>query len=132
MLETICNHIHNDFEVARRAGRFEVSDGGIALPGLQAGEYFRVIGSRFNDGIYRYPAEGLTDEVFDGEIAVLRPPKAFLSLVAEITAWRGRYGSTAEGPYKSESVLGVYSYTKGGAAWQEAFADRLDTWRRIS
>lgn len=132
MFETIISHIHNDFEARRVRGHFEIVDGGIDLPGVHAGEYFRIIGSRFNDGVYRYPAEGLTDEAFEGAIALLRPPRAFLRLVAEIEAWRAKYGGAAEGPYQSESVIGVYSYTKEGAGWQKVFAPRLDEWRKIA
>lgn len=132
MLETIMSHIHNYFEHIRLPGRYEISGGTIALEGVEAGEYFRIIGSRFNDGVYRYPAEGLTDEAFDGWIVRLRPPRAFMKLAAEIEAWRAKYGGAAEGPYQSESVAGVYSYTKGGADWQKVFAGRLDEWRRMA
>lgn len=132
MFETICAHIHNDFEVSRRAGRYVIAGGTLSLDDMAAGEYFRIIGSRFNDGIYRYPAEGLTDEAFDGWIVRLRPPRAFMKLAAEIEAWRAKYGGAAEGPYQSESVAGVYSYTKGGADWQKVFAGRLDEWRRMA
>lgn len=132
MFETICAHIHNDFEVSRAAGRFVIAGGTLPLEDMAAGEYFRIIGSRFNDGVYRYPAEGLPDEAFDGAVARLRPPRAFLKLVAEIEAWRAKYGGAAEGPYQSESVIGVYSYTRDGAGWQKVFAGRLDEWRRLA
>lgn len=128
MIETICSHIHNYFERGRIAGRFAIAGGVLALPGVAAGEYFRVTGSRFNDGVHIQGAEGLVDEVFDGEIALMRPPRAFLDLVREIAAWRERYG---EGPYSSESVAGVYAYTRRDGDWQAAFANRLDAWRRI-
>lgn len=128
----VCSHIHNYFERGRIEGRFEIAGGVLALPGVASGEYFRIAGSRFNDGVHRQGAEGLQDEVFEGVVALMRPPKAFLQLVEEIAAWRAKYGGAAEGPYQSESVLGVYSYTRQGAGWQAAFADRLNEWRRIA
>ena len=132
MIDIICAHIHNYFDHDRRCGTFVVENGTLALKGVTAGEYYRIRGSRFNDGVHRHPAEGLTDEVFTGEVIVMRPPSAFLRLVEEIAAWRAKYAGAAEGPFQSESVAGVYSYTRGGGAWQKAFADRLDEWRRIA
>lgn len=132
MLETIFAHIHNDFEARRLSGTFEIAGGRLPLPGVAAGEYIRVMGSRFNDGIHRYPAEDLADETFTGHVALLRPPRAFLRLAEEIAAWRAKYAAATEGPYQSESVIGVYSYTRDAAGWQKRFAAQLDEWRRIA
>ena len=138
MLETICAHIHNDFTsgpdgpYGRAAGRFEVKNGALQPDFAVSGGYFLVKGSRFNDGVHRCPAEDMTDEVFVGELLEMRPPRAFLRLVEEIESWQRRYGDAADGPYKSESVAGVYAYTRQSpGGWRRAFADRLDRWRRM-
>lgn len=135
MLDEICGRIHNYFEGECYTGTFVIEGGRLQLDGLKEGQYFRVCGSRFNDGVWQYPASDMADEVFTGAIWEMRLPKQFLALANEITAWAERYGEAATGPYQSERVEGVYSYTrgvKGGAGWEEAFARRLDRWRKLA
>lgn len=55
-----------------------MQDGGITLPFLQEGQYFRVVGSVFNDGLYQYPTKDMIDEIFDGAVWALAVPKAVL------------------------------------------------------
>lgn len=136
MLEQVLTHLNNWFPAAGGAqtGTFSVQDGHLTLPFMQNGQYFRVVGSVFNDGLHPYPADDLTDETFEGSIWPLAIPKAVLSLADEIAAWNEKNG--APGPYASESFSG-YSYTRatgaGGQAftWQDAFRARLNAWRRI-
>lgn len=142
MLDEICANIHNWFCDADdiRAGAFAIEGGALALDFLAEGQYFRIVGSLFNDGVYTYPAEGLTDETFDGEVWPMRPPKAFVALCAEIEAWQDKYGAVMASPYQSESVIGVYSYTKaatgsggsGSGGWESAFRGKLNRWRKLS
>ena len=71
MLTEICAELRNYFEVpnGRHFGKFTISGGSIApLDFLQEGQYFRIIGSVFNDGVHQYPASDLTDEVFNGAV----------------------------------------------------------------
>lgn len=154
MIEQVCAHIHNYFETDKNTnlamiypGTYTIENGSITLPFLMNGQYFRIIGSELNDGVYRYPVtqeEGkpaiLQDETFDGVIWKMRPPKAFLALVDEIQAWMDKYGDTMKNPYQSEDVIGVYRYTKmtSGkvtgdyiATWQNVFKDQLNEWRRL-
>ena len=109
------------------------------LPFLVVGQYFRIIGSTFNDGVYQYGTGGLTDETFDGAVWALAVPAAFISLVEDVEAWRDKYESAANSPFQSESFAG-YSYTKSSAnsnsggsvtGWQGVFAARLNKWRKI-
>lgn len=141
MLEQICAFIHNYFVGDRYCGTFTISDGTVTVDGLVPGQYFRICGSRFNDGIYRYPAFDLTDETFKGIIWDMRPPREFLTLVDEIETWHAKYGEASTSPYESES-FGGYSYTKakgfsgaGGGfmtSWQALFGSRLNEWRKLS
>ena len=55
MLEQVLRHLNNWFVVDVHDGSFVVDGGGITLPFLQDGQYFRVVGSVFNDGVYQYP-----------------------------------------------------------------------------
>lgn len=136
MLEEILRHLNNWFLVPDgiHPGTYTVQDGGMTLPFLQDGQYFRIVGSVFNDGLHQYPAEDLTEEVFDGAVWALAVPKAVTSLADEIVAWNEKNG--ASGPYTSES-FGGYSYSKATNAsgvvvgWQDVFRIRLNDWRRI-
>lgn len=135
MLETVLKHINNYFLVEVVQDVFTVRDGGITLPFLQSGQYFRIIGSVFNDGVYRYGDElELTDETFDGTVWALAIPKAVIALAEEISAWVKKNGTP--GPFTSENFVN-YSYTKASnsrgvvADWQDVFKTRLNDWRRI-
>lgn len=122
MLEQVLAYLNNWFLVPDgvHSGTFEIKDGSIALPFLSTGQYFRVMGSVFNDGLYCYPADGLTDETFDGTIWALAVPKSIVTLSQEMEQWNEKNGAASMGPYQSES-FGGYSYTRatganGGAA----------------
>ena len=134
MLEEILAHINNYFVVDIKKGGYEISDGTISLPFLQTNQYFQIVGSVFNDGVYKYPASDLTDESFTGEVRALAVPPAVIALASTIQAW------TAENPqaaYTSES-FGGYSYSKAtnaqtglSATWQDVFRNELNRWRKI-
>ena len=111
MLEQVVQHLNNWFLVPDgiHSGEFTVQDGGITLPFLQTGQYFRVVGSVFNDGLHQYPAKDMTEETFDGAVWALAVPKSVISLADEIAAWDEKNG--VPGPYTSES-FGGYSYSK--------------------
>lgn len=137
MLEQILRHLNNWFCVEIRSGQFTVEEGSIALPFLRDGQYFRVTGSVFNDGLYQYPASEMTDETFDGAIWSLAVPRAVIELSGEIEAWQTKNGDAAASPYTSES-FGGYSYSKTNGTgsssvvtWQSVFRDRLNDWRRL-
>ena len=138
MLTEICGSLRNWFakDQDKHYGTFEINSGKIEpLSFLKDGQYFRIIGSTFNDGVHQYPASDLTDEVFDGAVWAMRLPPAFLALAAEIKDYAQSDAAKAS-PYTSES-FGGYSYTKAtdasGAAlsWQAVFAKRLNQWRKL-
>lgn len=136
MLETVLQSLNNWFLVPDgvHAGEFTVQGGQITLPFLQTGQYFRVVGSVFNDGLHQYPVADLTDETFTGSVWALAVPKAVIELAEEIDAWQTKNGDP--GPFTSES-FGGYSYSKATNAsgmavgWQDVFKSRLNDWRRI-
>ena len=151
MLDAICAHIHNYFtaEGDIHAGTFTISGGVIDLSEfLIDGQYFRILGSALNDGVYKYPAQPepgapaiLNDETFTGEIWAMKVPRAVVEISGEIEAWNAKYGEAAASPYQSESVIGVYSRSKasgggasasGASAWMGAFRARLNEWRKLS
>ena len=138
MLTELLAEIRNYFEVpnGRRFGKFTISGGSIApLDFLQEGQYFRIVGSVFNDGVYQYPAASLTDEVFEGAVWAMAVPPTIIALSAEIEEYNKSDAGKAS-PFTAES-FGGYSYTKATDAtgapisWQKAFASRLNKWRKL-
>lgn len=141
MLTELCQYLKNWFVVNDRDkhfGKFEISGGKIApLFNLQEGQYFRIVGSVFNDGVHQ-STDTLTDEApFEGAIWLMRIPKAVLDLDKDIDDWVKANTGAINSPYQSES-FGGYSYTKasgntssGLIGWQSQFADRLNRWRKI-
>lgn len=134
MLFEILVHINNLFPTnISEEALYTIEDGAISLPFIADNQYYLIEGSVFNDGVHKRGAEELTDEVFNGCITGLAIPKAFLSLVDEIEAYNAKNEASA---LTSES-FGGYSYSKATgsngtvASWQEVFASRLNTWRRL-
>ena len=139
MLEQVLMHLKNWFLVPGgiHEGTYTIEDGGIALPFLANGQYFRICGSVFNDGLHQYPASDLKAETFDGAVWALAVPQAVIDLATEIEAWQTKNGDASVSPYQSES-FGGYSYSKstdsasgGAVTWQSAFRSRLSAWRKL-
>jgi len=150
ILTEICQHLRNWFDRNQKKyhGEIRILDGELIIPDskftLQDGQYYRIIGSVFNDGVHCYNSESLIDEnEFEGSVWSMAIPPALIALASEIEVWQAKYGdveSTAMSPYNSES-FGGYSYSKssgssasgtaGGASWQSVFANRLNAWRKI-
>ena len=139
MLEQVLMHLKNWFLVPGgiHEGTYTIEDGGIALPFLANGQYFRICGSVFNDGLHQYPATGLVNEEFSGAIWALAVPQAVIELAAEIEVWQKKNGDASVSPYQSES-FGGYQYSKatdsasgGAVTWQSAFRSRLNAWRKL-
>ena len=139
MLEQVLMNIRNWFPVKGgiHSGTFTIKDGGITLPFLADGQYFRICGSVFNDGLHRYPATDLVDEEFSGAIWELAIPPAVVDLADEIGVWQEKNGEASASPYQSES-FGGYSYSKatdaetgGAVTWQSAFKQQLSAWRKL-
>ena len=137
-LTEICAELRNWFVVPNgvHIQTYTISGGSIApLDFLQDGQYFRIVGSVFNDGVYQYPATSLTDEVFDGAVLAMAVPPSVIDLAAEIEEYNNSDAGKAS-PFTAES-FGGYSYTKATDAngapigWQKAFASRLNQWRKL-
>lgn len=147
MLERLLAYLHNWFIQDQVEGEFTIEGGKCSLP-LLNGQYFRILGSSLNDGLYIYgdtitDGDGkettLADETFQGSVWALRVPKGVITLAKDITEWEGKYGEAVNSPYSSES-FGGYSYSKAGAGsaqnggaggWENAFSTRLDQYRKL-
>ena len=139
MLEQVLMLLKNWFLVPGgiHEGTYTIEDGGIALPFLANGQYFRICGSVFNDGLHQYPASDLKAETFEGAVWAMAVPQAVIDLATEIEAWQKKNGDASVSPYQSES-FGGYSYSKaidsalgGAVTWQSAFRSRLNAWRKL-
>lgn len=138
MLTELCKELNNYFDKARYFGEFTIENGELQnVDFLQEGQYFRIVGSVFNDGVYQYPTTELKDETFEGAVWAMAVPVEVIALSTEIDEWKAKYETAdAMSPYQSES-FGGYSYSKasgsagGTATWKDMFASKLNNYRRI-
>ena len=136
MLEKMCAECRNYFIKDIHFGTFKIESGAIEpLDFLQKGQYFRIVDSVFNNGIYQYPAVNLIDETFHGAIWAMSVPPSFIALASDIKTWQDKDGKPSA--YTSESFAN-YSYTKATnakgqvATWKEVFAPQLNQYRRAN
>ena len=147
MLEAVLGKLNNWFDrdvngrfLHVESGELSVEGGSLVGAGewLQDGQYFRILGSVFNDGLHQHPAIDLRDEVFEGCAYALAVPAEVVGLAERIGEWEAKNGEAARGSYQSES-FGGYSYSLkdggGGSAstggWERAFAAELRRWRKL-
>lgn len=139
-MNELCDNLRNYFEREKHTGTFKVENGSISLPFLLNGQYFRIVGSMMNDGVYKYPCSGLTDESFRGEVWAMGIPPVLIALLADINEWQTKYGEATQSPYSSESFAAIQGYSRtlatdsqtGNAInWQSQFRSRLNQWRKI-
>lgn len=145
ILTEICDYLNNNFWEKKIEGNFSIVDGYIDVPALKNGQYFRIVGSTFNDGVHKYPITAttkLTDEKFKGTILAMAVPQTVIAIASDIKDWQTLYGSadsSAMSPFTSESFAG-YSYSKSGSGnansgsnitWQDVFGGRLNKYRKL-
>lgn len=138
MLEELLRALRNWFVRDKATGRIRVEGGALVPPeglALADGQYIRVQGSVYNDGLHRWPCTDLPDEEFVGTVWALAVPRAVLDLADEIAAWQTEHVKELDSPYASES-FGGYSYTRVGGdgspiTWRQQFKARLDPWRKL-
>lgn len=143
MLSEICAYLRNYFDrnQPKFYGEIRIEDGALVSfeDKLQNGQYFRIVNSTFNDGVYLYPASGLTDETFsNGSVWAMAVPPDLIALIAEMEAWETNNAYALNTPYQSESKAD-YSYSlkssgnsaDGGAMTViNQFSGRLARWRK--
>ena len=151
MLTQVLDYIHNYFVPLQAVQQTYTVSGSMISPafGAEEGDRFLICGSRRNDGIYTYHANGimndddnteagLQDETFAGTIRVMSVPPALVTLSGEISQWVESNSDALSSPFQSESFNG-YSYSlksgggKGGSGpltWRDHFGSELERWRR--
>lgn len=144
MLTEICAELKNYFSLDgdRLIGDFEIVDGKIAPSvSIQDNQFYRIVGSIFNDGVHASTDDLIDEEKFHGAVWLMRVPPDVVQLANEIEEWQTKNADVLASPYQSES-FGGYSYSKasggsnGGSStdygWKNAFASRLNRYRKIS
>lgn len=136
ILTEICAELRNWFVVPDgvHIQTFNISGGSIEpLDFLQDGQYFRIIGSVFNDGVHQYPAYDLTDEVFHGAVWAMSLPPDLIALSVKIQNYLEQ---NPDSGFSSES-FGGYSYTRATAydgsvaTWRDVFRKDLNRYRKL-
>lgn len=143
MIGQICAEVKNYFvqpDVDIHAGNYTIENGTLSpIPFVQVGQYYRIIGSALNDGVYKRGTDDqhLLNEEFFGTVWSMRVPKDFIALCKEISDWQTANAAALSGPYQSESFAG-YSYSKGSSAsggawtWKDQFKNKLNAYRKLS
>lgn len=141
MLNELCLELKNWFDSGQShtSGKIEIRNGALFTPcDLKPNQYFRIVKSTFNDGVYQFPTTSLDDETFDGAVWGMAIPKDFLKLVEDINKFNAKVEEMAlvEKGYASES-FGGYSYTLSASApammveWQKRINRRLSCYRKL-
>ena len=143
----VCSYLRNWFDntQTKYAGEIVIENGALQQTyNIKFGQYFRIVDSDLNDGVYKYPVTVLKNETFNGLIAPMAITTAVLEIMDKIEAWESKYAnvsSAAMSPFSSESISGVYSYSKSTGAndtskdksgtWQGTFGAELAPWRKM-
>ena len=110
-LTVLCKELNNWFELEKHFGVFHIENGSIKEDvGLVENQYFRIVGSIFNDGVHVSPATNLVEETFEGP-----------------------YNSESFGGYSYTKSSG-YSGNENKNGSNNAlsmFADELNRWRKV-
>lgn len=148
MLEQFLTELCNWFRVrdsvdGKHPGTYTIENGGIALPFLRDGQYFRIMGSLFSDGLHCYGPEMeiLEDETFTGTIWALAIPKIVIDTAKEKAEVEAKIadvtGSFASSGFTSES-FGGYSYSKDTTgqlsalnSQRDEIVKRMNQWRKL-
>ena len=141
MLEAVLTHLKNWFVVpcGVHEGIYTIENGSLELSFLQNGQYYRICGSVFNDGLHKYgdASDKLQNETFTGAVWALAVPKAVIDLSEKIAEWQTKNGDAVVSPFTSES-FGGYSYTKATdavtgavATWETVFRTQLNPYRKL-
>lgn len=148
MLTELCTELRNWFERKIYYGSITIDSDGVTVGGaplsdyLQTGQYFRIVGSVFNDGVHQFMSDELEPEnTFSGAIWAMAVPREVVKLSEDIDTWNDANQTALNSPYQSES-FGGYSYSmksgNGGSGdsgasytWRDQFAAQLRKWRKL-
>ena len=105
------NYFISDFDKDIHLGEYRISGNNIEnVDFLAQNQYFRIVGSIFNDGVYKLDNKlTLVDETFKGAVWAMSVPPDFIEAVKEAEDYLSSHPFGIE--YQSET-FGGYSYTR--------------------
>lgn len=131
-LTRICAKLKNHFLRNKYEGEFTLVSGTAPLE-LLDGQYFVIVNSNLNDGVFQNTAESLANiqpETFTGRIWTMSVPVDFLELVKDIDRLNAKVeelGLLDKG-YASESFGGyTYSLQSGAPAYMQEWLRRINS-----
>ena len=134
MFAEVLDYLHNWFVKSRVDGEFTIEANVLTPCDALIGQYIRIEGSIFNDGVYKYGVDSfVAEETFNGSVYLLAIPRDLERLVDEISDFVETYGYS---DFQSES-FGGYSYTRKSGengnsyGWVDEFRGRLKRWRKL-
>lgn len=131
----LCDFTHNYFDRADEPIRGTFTFTPDTVPdGVVNGQYFRVIGSIFNDGVHKAGDADLAAETFTGQVQPMRVPPAFVALALTITEYDKSI--PAGGKYSSQSFNGWSGTLASGADGLPAtgidrYRTEINRWRKL-
>lgn len=69
-IEVLCAECNNYHDYDRKYGTYTIENGIITLPFLAENQFFRIVGSKFNDGVYIYVKDGIVCRASTWEEAI--------------------------------------------------------------
>lgn len=131
-LTRICAKLKNHFLRDKYEGEFTLVSGTAPLE-LLDGQFFVIVNSNLNDGVFQNTAESLAKiqpETFTGRIWTMKVPVDFLELVEDIDRLNAKVeelGLLDKG-YASESFGGyTYSLQSGAPAYMQEWLRRINS-----
>ena len=132
------NYFIADFDKDIHLGEYTIDNNSINVDFIETNQYFRIVGSKFNDGVYKLDNKlSLVDETFNGAIWTMSVPPQFLAAVSEAGAYLLAHPNAMA--LESES-FGGYTYRRsmygstsfGGFGYlPTTIANKLNRYRRI-
>lgn len=140
-LTRVCARLKNHFLYEKFTDTFTLESGSAPLESLLPGQFFVIVGSVLNDGVFQNTAEsleGLKPETFTGKIWSMRVPIDFLDLAEDIERFNSKVEELAllDKGFASES-FGGYSYSLNSSApaymqeWQRRIQTGLSHYQKI-
>lgn len=131
----VMRQINNHFVSGYLDADFAV-EGGVLKP-APAASFVYIAGSAGLDGVWevqggKLVGDDVSDEAFTGRVWLLKPPREFLSLCKEISAYHDKNptGAPASERFGDYQVTRANEYT-GGGGWQKVFLAQLTPYRRM-
>lgn len=131
----VMRQVNNHFVSGYLDADFAV-EGGYLKP-APAASFVYIAGSVLHDGVWELQGgkligDGIADEAFTGRVWLLKPPRDFLALCREISAYHDKNptGAPISESFGDYRVTRANEYT-GGGGWQRAFHAQLTPFRRM-